>query len=79
MVGLDRSDRTIAVVYLADGRELNLEVLKPGLARRLKRCSDRPAYADAEKEARRAGIGLWGYKDPTAPRSGEKPGATSPN
>jgi micrococcal nuclease len=67
MVGLDKFDRTIAVVYLEDGRELNLELLKAGLAWHLKHYLDRPEYAEAEKEARAAGIGLWGEKDPTPP------------
>jgi endonuclease YncB( thermonuclease family) len=67
MVGLDRFDRTIAIVYLEDGSELNLAILKAGLAWHLKRYSDRQDYADAEEEARRAGIGLWAGKDPTPP------------
>jgi len=67
MVGLDKFDRTIAIVYLEDGRELNLELLKAGLAWHLKRYLDRPAYAEAEQEARQAGIGLWADKDPTPP------------
>ena len=67
MVGLDKFDRTIAIVHLEDGRELNLELLKAGLAWHLKRSSDRQDYADAEQAARKAGIGLWADKDPTPP------------
>jgi len=67
MVGLDKFDRTIAVVYLEDGRELNLELLKAGLAWHLKHYLDRPEYAEAQEEAREAGVGLWGDKDPTPP------------
>ena len=67
IVGIDLFDRTIAIVYLDDGRELNLELLKAGLAWHLKRHLDRQDYADAEEEARRAGIGLWADNNPTPP------------
>jgi endonuclease YncB( thermonuclease family) len=67
IVGIDRFDRTIATVYLDDGRELNLELLKAGLAWHLKRHADRKDYAEAEEAARSVGIGLWADKDPTPP------------
>lgn len=67
MVGIDRFDRTIATVFLEDGKELNLEILKAGLAWHYERYSKRQDYADAEEEARRAGIGLWADKGPTPP------------
>jgi endonuclease YncB( thermonuclease family) len=66
-VDTDRYSRTVATVYLEDGRELNLEILKAGFAWHYKRYSDRQDYADAEEEARRAGIGLWADDDPTPP------------
>lgn len=67
LVGIDRFDRTIATVFLEDGRELNLEILKAGYAWYFQQYLGRQDYADAEAEARKAGAGLWGDKDPTAP------------
>jgi endonuclease YncB( thermonuclease family) len=67
LVGIDRFDRTIATVYLEDGRELNLEILKAGYAWHFRQYLDKPDYASAEAEARKAGIGLWIDKDPTPP------------
>jgi len=67
MVGIDRFDRTIATVFLEDGKELNLEILKAGLAWHYERYSKRQDYVDSEEEARRAGIGLWADTKPTPP------------
>jgi endonuclease YncB( thermonuclease family) len=55
----DRYGRTVAIVYLEDGRELNLELIKAGVAWYFKRYSDDPRYAEAEIQARKAGIGLF--------------------
>ena len=66
-VDIDRYGRTVATVYLESGKELNLEIIKAGFAWHYRRYSDRQDYADAEEEARRAGIGLWVDKDPTPP------------
>ncbi len=66
-VDTDRYGRTVATVYLEDGRELNLEILRAGSAWHYKRYSKRQDYADAEEEARRSGVGLWVDKDPTPP------------
>ena len=66
-VDIDRYGRTAATVYLKDGTELNLSILKAGFAWYYRRYSDRQDYADAEEESRRAGIGLWAYKDLTPP------------
>jgi endonuclease YncB( thermonuclease family) len=67
MIGIDRFDRTIAAVFLDDGKELNLEILKAGLAWHYERYAKRQDYADAEEEARKAGIGLWADAKPTPP------------
>jgi len=67
MIGIDRFDRTIAGVFLEDGKELNLEILKAGLAWCYGRHLKRQDYADAEEGARKAGIGLWADKEPTPP------------
>ena len=66
-VDIDRYGRTVATVFLEDGTELNLAILKAGFGWHYRRYSDRQDYADAEEAARRAGIGLWADKDPTPP------------
>ena len=65
--GIDIYNRIIATVYLEDGRELNLEIIKAGFAWHYKRYSTRPDYADAETQARRDGVGLWTGKNPMPP------------
>jgi micrococcal nuclease len=67
LMGIDRFDRTVATVFLEDGRELNLEILKAGFAWHAERYSKRQDYVDAEAEARKAGVGLWADPDPTPP------------
>jgi len=67
LLGIDRFDRTVAMVFLEDGRELNLEILKAGFAWHFERYLKRQDYADAEEEARKAGVGLWADKDATPP------------
>jgi len=67
LMGIDRFDRTVAIVFLEDGRELNLEILKAGLAWHSERYSKRQDYVDAEAEARKAGVGLWADPDPRPP------------
>ena len=67
LMGIDRYGRTIAVIYLDDDRELNLEIIKAGYAWHYKRYAARPDYADAEKKARKAGLGLWADPNPTPP------------
>jgi endonuclease YncB( thermonuclease family) len=54
-------------VYLEDGTELNLSILKAGFAWHYRRYSDRQDYADTEEEARTAGIGLWADPNATPP------------
>lgn len=63
----DRYGRTVAVVKLKDGRELNLEIIRAGMAWHFKRYSGDEAYALAEKQARDAGVGLWLDRAATAP------------
>jgi hypothetical protein len=63
----DRYGRTVAVVKLKDGRELNLEIIRAGMAWHFKRYSGDEAYALAEKQARDAGVGLWLDRAANAP------------
>lgn len=58
-VDIDRYGRTVATVYLNDGRELNLEIIRAGYAWHYRRYSDRQDYAEAEAQARAEKLGLW--------------------
>jgi endonuclease YncB( thermonuclease family) len=64
MMDIDRYGRTVATVYLDDGRELNLEIIKAGYAWHYRRYLDRQDYAEAEAQARVEKLGLW--SDPHA-------------
>ena len=67
----DRYGRIVGIVYL-DGRDVNLEMLKAGLAWHYKKYDSTPAYAQAEAEARAAKRGLWQDKSPIEPESFRK-------
>ena len=64
--GTDRYGRTLGVVY-ADGKNVNLEMVKAGLAEvyRGKPAPgfDNRPYQNAEDEARRVGKGMWSLGD----------------
>ena len=66
-VDTDRYGRTVATVKLQDGRELNLELIRAGMAWHYKKYSDNKAYALAEEQARDAGVGLWRDRNPIPP------------
>lgn len=63
----DRYKRSIARVYLPDGRLVNAEMLRQGMAWHYKKYSSDAEYARLEQQARRAGIGLWSDRNPIAP------------
>lgn len=63
----DRNHRLIAEVILPDGRNLNKELVKGGLAWHFKKYSDNPAYAALENQARKNKAGLWKERNPVAP------------
>ena len=67
----DRYGRIVGIVFL-DGRDVNLEMLKAGLAWHYKKYDSTPAYAQAEAEARAAKRGLWQDKSPIEPESFRK-------
>ena len=67
----DRYQRILGTVFV-DGRDVNLEMLKAGMAWHYKKYDSTPAYAKAESEARAARRGLWQDKDPTPPESFRK-------
>jgi len=64
--GTDRYNRTLAVVYV-DGKNVNLEMVKAGLAEvyRGKPASgfDNDPYQKAEDKARQTGAGMWSLGD----------------
>jgi len=65
-VDRDRYGRTIAWVEV-NGRSLNKELLKAGLAWHYKRYSNDSELAELETEARLRRQGLWADPSPTAP------------
>lgn len=66
--GSDRYGRALGVVTLRDGRVLNEELLKAGLAWWAKPFAEKEAsYARFEAEARRARRGLWTDPHPEPP------------
>jgi micrococcal nuclease len=64
--GTDRYDRTLGVVYV-DGKNVNLEMVRAGLAEvyrgRPAPGFDNEPYQEAEDAARRAGVGMWSLWD----------------
>ena len=69
-VHCDSSDyygRTFGELILPDGRNVNKELLRFGLAWHYVRYSSDPEYAALEKSAREARLGLWKYNDPVPP------------
>lgn len=67
VIGIDRYGRYLAKIILSDGSELNEELLRAGLAWHYKEYNNEERYAQLEKEARKAGIGLWSDANPIAP------------
>ena len=67
----DRYGRIVGIVFL-DGRDVNLEMLKAGMAWHYKKYDSTPAYAQAESEARAAKRGLWQDKSSIEPESFRK-------
>lgn len=65
--GTDKFKRKIAVVYLTDGRCMNEELLKSGLAWHFTKYSKDEDYAELEKSARNQKRGLWSDGSPMPP------------
>ncbi|MBW7889937.1 MAG: thermonuclease family protein [Chitinophagaceae bacterium] len=65
--GYDRNKRLIAEVILPDGRNLNKELMRHGLAWHFKKYSTDEEYARLETQARNRRIGLWSEPNPVAP------------
>ena len=64
--GTDRYGRTLAVVFV-DGKDVNIDLLKAGLAEVYRGTpgtgTQMALYREAEKEARVAGRGMWALKE----------------
>lgn len=63
----DRNGRTVAIAYLEDGTNINLEMIKEGLAWHYTKYSDDIEFANAEATARQERKGLWADESPIAP------------
>lgn len=63
----DRNKRLIAEVILADGRNINKELVKSGLAWHFKKYSADSIYAALEITAREEAIGIWSETNSIAP------------
>ena len=64
--GKDKYGRTLGTVIVA-GKNLNLELVKAGLAWHYKQYSTDKELADAENKAKEAMLGLWGMNNPVPP------------
>ena len=62
----DKYGRILGTVYV-DGKDVNLEMIRAGLAWHYKRFDSTPAYAAAESEARQNRRGLWSDPNPIPP------------
>ncbi len=60
VVDRDRYGRTVGVVLLPDGRSLNHELVRAGLAWMYRRYTNEQSLSDLEEEAQAARRGLWG-------------------
>jgi len=66
--GQDRYGRTLGEVILEDGRSLNHELVRAGMAWWYRRYAPKHKELEAlEKEAREAKAGLWADADPVQP------------
>lgn len=65
--GRDRYGRTLAAVILPDGRSLNEELLKAGLAWWFRKYSKDLRLGELERQARVAKRGLWAEPHPVPP------------
>ena len=64
--GQDRYQRTLAIVYYQD-KNINLEMVKQGMAWAYKQYSHDPIYLQAQKNAQAKRIGLWADNNPIEP------------
>ncbi|MBP7866199.1 MAG: thermonuclease family protein [Acidobacteria bacterium] len=68
----DAYGRTVADVVLPDGRVLNRELVRAGMAVWYRKYADDPELERLEREARAARRGLWSQANPEAPAAWRK-------
>jgi micrococcal nuclease len=69
IIDIDRYRRMVGIVYL-DGKNVNEEMVRLGLAWAYRRYLDAPyasEFIGAEEEAREKGLGLWQQPNPVPP------------
>ena len=59
----DKYGRLLGEIILSDGRNLNQELVKKGLAVHFKKYSSDAEYARLENKAKKQKIGIWGQAD----------------
>lgn len=59
----DKYGRLIGEVILQNGKVLNKELVKAGLAFHYKKYSNSPEYAAIEKKARELNLGIWHFEN----------------
>lgn len=64
---VDKYGRTVAEVFLTDGRSVNREIVKEGYGWWYRQYSDDLSYEVLESQARAAQKGLWSAKNPIPP------------
>ncbi len=64
---IDPYKRSVAIVKLSDGRNVNELLIKNGMAWHFVKYSADKNLADLELKARKAKIGVWASANPTAP------------
>lgn len=73
----DRYGRVVGIVHV-DGKVVNEELLKEGLAWHYTEYDDNPDWARLQADARRQGRGLWQDKRPVEPWNWRKRGRKEP-
>ena len=63
---IDRYGRILGLIYI-DGVEVNLQMVKAGMAWHYAYYDKTPAYIEAEKKARDSKVGLWIDPEPISP------------
>lgn len=74
--GHDRYRRGLCTIYLHDGTDVNLEMIREGMAWHYTYFFTNETYAAAQKEAKESRRGLWIEKNPVEPHVFRKGGVS---
>ena len=66
-LGTDRYGRTLGFIYLRNGTNVNLEMIKNGMAWQYEKYSKSAVLKKAQASAKSMSIGLWRDPNPVAP------------